>query len=291
MKKVFIVLMIFLLSVSSIPIVDSEASLDDLDQQQSNYVASSCLLGSMVYAQSFEPSLNTLAHVELFMKKMGNLFGNTVLSIRDSLTGDDLTSVSKDSVEIDDELEWVLFDFPDIQVKPGNKYYIILIPDPDSDGGEGFNYLSWAFGLQDYYQKGAAYLKNNDSWNEGTTSYRSADYTFKSYGFDNDENKVEIIISTGNFNQDIGFGVSIDVLNYDTGSVMVNYSITRDRYFVKDFPETYSNNFTAPPEEYYGTLIGIGNNFIIYNVIISAWIGEYRMTRQGIAIGELVILK
>ena len=106
-----------------------------------------------------------------------------------------------------------------------------------------------------------------------------------------DDDTVEITISAGNFNKDIGFGVSIDVLNYRKDSVIINYSITRDRYFVKDFPETYENSFSVPPEDYWATLIGIGNNFIIYNLNISAWYGEYKINRRGICIGELVILK
>jgi hypothetical protein len=84
--------------------------------------------------------------------------------------------------------------------------------------------------------------------------------------------------------------VSIDVLNHKTESVIIDYSITRDRYFVKDFPETYQDDFTVPPEEYWVNKIGVGNEFIIYNLDISAWLGEYMINRKGIAIGELVIL-
>jgi hypothetical protein len=111
----------------------------------------------------------------------------------------------------------------------------------------------------------------------------------ETYGSDGDD--VEIIISAGNFNKNIGFGVSIDVLNYKEESALINYSITRDRYFVKDLPETYENNFTVPPEEYWVVKIGVGNAFIIYNLKISAWSGEYMINREGISIGELVILK
>ena len=279
----------FMPSISSI---NNNILDDEIDQQQENYNASTCLLGTMLFAQLFKPALETLTRVELFMNKVGNLYGDTILSIRDSLSGDDLTSVSKESIEINSELEWIEFDFPDIQVTPGTTYYIVLKPDPDSDGGNGFNYVSWAFGLDDPYPEGMPFWKYNGSWSEGIPGQSSADYTFITYGKDgNDENNVEITISAGNFNLDIGFGVSIDVLNYKKESVIINYSITRDRYFVKDFPETYENNFTAPPEEYWASLIGVGNEFIIYNLNISAWFGEYRISREGISIGELVILK
>ena len=276
----------------SINCMNNNETSDEIDQQQQKYNASTALLGTMLFAQLFKPGLETLTRVELFMNKLGNLYGNSILSIRESLSGDDLTSVSKESIEINNDMEWIEFDFPDIQVTPGGTYYIVLKPDPDSDGGWGFNYISWAFGLEDPYPKGVPFWKHNGSWNEDIPGQSSADYAFITYGKNgNNEDNVEITISAGNFNKDIGFGVSIDVINYKKESVIINYSITRDRYFVKDFPETYENNFTAPPEEYWASLIGVGNEFIIYNLNISAWFGEHKINREGISIGELVILK
>lgn len=290
----FIVLFIICFFVSSsvmpcINCLNNDEISEEVDQKQDKYDASTCLLGTMLFAQLFKPGLKTLTKVKLFMNKVGNLYGSSILSIRSSLSGDDLTSVSKESIEINSELEWIEFDFPDIQVTPGVTYYIVLKPDPDSDGGYGFNYISWAFGLGDPYPQGVPFWKYNESWNEGIPGHSSADYTFITYA--KDENNVEITISAGNFNKDIGFGVSIDVINYKKESVIINYSITRDRYFVKDFPETYENNFTAPPEEYWSCIIGVGNKFIIYNLNISAWFEDYKMNREGISIGELVILK
>jgi hypothetical protein len=46
----------------------------------------------------------------------------------------------------------------------------------------------------------------------------------------------------------------------------------------------------VPPEEYWFKTIGIGNTFIIYNLEISAWIGDYEVNRKGISFGEFVIL-
>ena len=292
MRKVKLFLIIVLIGILSIPTVYSEETNDEIDQEQINYNASASFLGGVLFAQSFVPNVDTLTRVELLIYKMGDLYGNSVLSIRESLTGNDLTSVSKESVEIGNDLEWVEFDFPNIQVTPGDSYYIIVDPDPDSDGGEGFNFIAWAFSWEDLYLKGAPYWHYNFLWNDGIPSHSSADYAFKTYGNnENNQDTIEISISAGNFNMDIGRGVSIDVLNYRNEPVNIEYSITRDRYFVKDFPETYTNNFTAPAEDYWSSLIGIGNEFIIYNLEISAWFEEYRVDREGIAIGELVFLK
>jgi hypothetical protein len=197
MKKVsFIMIIVF--TIISIQTVYSEQLSDEIDQQQTDYNASTCLLGSVLLAQSFKPELETLTRVSLLMNKMGDLFGNSILSIRESLMSDDLTSVSKDSVEINEDMNWIDFDFPDIKIIPGDTYYIILNPDPDSDGGEGFNYLTWAFGWGDLYPRGKAYWQYNGSWNEGTSSHRSADYTFETYGIDsNNGDMVEITLSEG----------------------------------------------------------------------------------------------
>ena len=155
---------------------------DELDQYQEKYDASTCLLGTVFFAQSFKPSLETLTRVKLFMNKIGDLYGNSILSIRESLSGDNLTSALKESIEINHDFEWIEFDFPDIQVTSGETYYIILKPDPDSDGGNGFNYIGWAFGLEDPYPKGSPFWKYNGSWSEGIPGHSSADYTFKTYG-------------------------------------------------------------------------------------------------------------
>lgn len=186
--------------IPSISSINNNIVYDEIDQQQENYDASTCLLGTMLFAQLFKPSFETLTRVKLFMNKVGNLYGNSILSIRDGLLGDDLTSVSVESIDITNELGWIEFDFPDIQVTPGVTYYIVLKPDPDSDGGNGFNYISWAFGLEDPYPKGMPFWKYNGSWSEGIPGQSSADYTFKTFGVkgnDESEPKLETYIVTG----------------------------------------------------------------------------------------------
>ena len=156
---------------------------NEVDQEQTTNDAASCLLGSLLFAQSFKPSLNTVTRVELLLNKIGNLYSNSILSIRESLTGDDLTSAAVNSVDINDDFEWVEFNFPDINVTPGESYYIVLQPDPESDGGEGSNFMSWSFAVENPYPKGNPYVKYSDSWVEGIPGHSSADYTFKTYGY------------------------------------------------------------------------------------------------------------
>ena len=190
MKKIVVILicMLFIGSsiLPSISCLNNNVIFDEIDQKQDKYDgASTALLGSMLFAQSFKPGLETLTRVELLMNKLGNLYGNSILSIRESLSGEDLTSVSKESLEINSDMEWIEFDFPDITVNTGDSYYIVLKPDPDSDGGWGFNFIGWAFGGGDSYQNGDPYEYYNGSWSKGITSQFSADYTFKTFGINN----------------------------------------------------------------------------------------------------------
>ena len=223
------------------------------------------------------------------MNKLGNLYGYSILSIREMLTGDDLTSVSKESIEINQDFEWVEFDFPDIQVTPGDSYYIILKPDPDSDGGEGFNYIAWAFGWKDFYEKGSPFLKYDGAWSEGIPGHSSADYTFKIFGLNgNDEDEIEIDIYAGQFGQDMGFGISIDVLNHKEEDVKCFVELEYDFIFrdYKDFIHEY--NFTVPPENPWNSRQSTGIGGIKY-VTVTAKVEDFVVSRTGISIGKLMI--
>jgi len=205
--------------VPCISCLNNNGISDEIDQQQDKYDASTCLLGTMLFAQSFRPSLETLTRVELLMNKLGNLYGNSILSIRESLSGEDLTSVSKESLEIYSDMKWIEFDFPDITVRTGDIYYIVLKPDPDSDGGDEFNFIGWAFGVEDPYQNGDPFEYYNGLWSKGITGHSSADYTFKTYGYDNepptnpictyDKSNKEITVSSTDLDGDqIRYGIS-----------------------------------------------------------------------------------
>ena len=288
--KIVTIVSIIVITIICVPSLFSAPINEELDQQQIDYDATTCLHGNMLFAQSFTPEVDTLTKVELIMNKMGDLFGNSVLSIRESLTSFDLTLVIKESIEIDGDLSWITFDVPDIDVIPGETYYIVLTPDPNADGGEE-HYLSWGFSWDDSYADGSAYWQYEGSWNQGVPSHRTADYTFKTYGIkDDSDEEVELDITAGGFGRNMGFGVAIDVYNYESEEILIEYSITRDRFFIKDLPETYTNNFTVPPEAFWMAKIGVGNEFLIYNLEISAWYDDNKITKTGISIGEFVIL-
>lgn len=262
---------------------------DEIDQEQSIHEASTCLLGSMVFAQSFKPTFCTLTRVKLLLNKEGYLYGNSILSIRESLTGNDLTLVSKESLELNTELEWIEFDFPDIQVTPGELYYIILKPDPDSDGGNAFTFISWAFGWNDYYENGAPYQKYEGSWGDGISAHENADYTFKTYGIDTgSEGDVEIELYAGYFGQDFGSGISIDIYNHKDHNVTLYFNQSFDFIFKHKTDFNQKSVRTIPPDRLWNIRAGLPVG--IKRVSISVECEGTNVYREGFSINDFIFL-
>jgi hypothetical protein len=168
---------------------------DMLDQNQSDFSGWSWVVlnqGSML-AQSFKPSLNVLTRIEILLIKIGSPYEVTI-SIRDNLSGADLTSISVLENEIPRiEPKWIEFDFQDIYVEPEQTYYIVWYP----IGIDSTNYFGWSYGDYNPYDRGDAYhyFPTND-WeiNEGNPNHPNPDYCFKTYGVHNNPpNKPQII--------------------------------------------------------------------------------------------------
>jgi len=93
-------------------------------------------------AQGFIPNLPILTKVSLNVIKHGNP-GPLTLSIGDNLSGSDLTNITIQESHFLPEIEELTdFDFPDIDVVPGNTYYIIVkAPQAIQNNGD-FNYYT-----------------------------------------------------------------------------------------------------------------------------------------------------
>lgn len=171
---------------------------DFLDQNQSDY----CDWGWAVWgidfklAQSFKPTYNTVTRVELLISLVGTP-GKLVISIRNDLSGPDLTSFTILKADISGFHEqWIEFDFPDIGVEPEKTFYIIWSTiDADST-----NYFVWGYGDNNPYDRGDAYTYSpNNGWekNEGTTNHPDIDFCFKTYGYHQENNPPDKPIITG----------------------------------------------------------------------------------------------
>jgi len=135
-------------------------------------------------AQRFTPTKQSLSKVSLMIGKYGNPPANSIItvSIRNSLNGDTLTSKQVDMDTI--STSKVDFDFPDIDVIPGNQYYIICSIDRHNQHGPYY----WSFTVNDKYKNGDSWLSNNcQTWYNAEDlfiQFDGIDFGFTTYWID-----------------------------------------------------------------------------------------------------------
>jgi len=166
--------------------VMSTSKGDVLDQSQPAMdwfgpIGSGPLWGNLNYiiAQTFTPTMPVLTRVELMVGRNYTTIYNYTVAIRDSLNGSDMTSVSVAAEQIVIEnFSWIEFDFPDIEVTPGNTYYIVSYTVNATD-----NWYAWGLKMGDVYLNGTIYFTIDDgiTWEEEP----GGDMTFMTYGRDN----------------------------------------------------------------------------------------------------------
>ena len=110
-------------------------------------------------AQSFVPSKDILSQVSLLLCRWGKPNYVFNVSIREELTGYDLTTAELIPPFGDKNYSWVTFDFPDIKVVPGKKYYIVC----RASGGTPGDCYGWF------------YANDSSAYPEGET-YGSGDH-------------------------------------------------------------------------------------------------------------------
>jgi len=131
-------------------------------------------------AQSFKPNSNTLSKIKLklqrniYYKDFVNEYGEYPVNLiicEDLNNGEDIRNVSKDlSLEIKEGRRgyWVEFDFDDIPITPGNKYFFALTYNIYSDPDDMPLYDVCVFdgpgSSQGNYLKGEAWKYNNGEW-------------------------------------------------------------------------------------------------------------------------------
>lgn len=165
-------------------------SIEVVDQQQTSSSGQGCPFFSYLWiAQGFIPSLETLTKVEVKLFKGGNPTSPIIISIRNSLSGSDLTSVSIDGSLVSEYSKWIDFNFPDINVTPGNEYYIVC----RSSGGSMINYYCAVFDINNPYGGGEAWgsINYGANWElieDYYPQYPEPDACFKTYCLDESPN-------------------------------------------------------------------------------------------------------
>ncbi len=147
-------------------------------------------------AQGFVPTVDKLTAVQLYLFSGDNVASgyDITVSIRDDLDGDDLTSVKVNADQVGD-YKWLSFDFPDIDIIPDEKYYIIAMSD---DGGSNVDTTyAWFVGDGDLYHNGAPWTNYSDGgWKSPSTA--DCDFCFKTWYTEEKSN--QYIKSINDFN-------------------------------------------------------------------------------------------
>ena len=199
-KKLVVILFIMLMFSSAYPILGSAENkpihpemiitgmLDELDQQSTKSDKSYAIGASdKELAQSFTPTLPKLTRVILRLRSMGTPeFYYYYVDIKSSYMGSALTTayIHRDTLLIGTNS--CEFDFPDISVTPGTKYYIVLRG--VSDSGD-IAKVYWWYGYPDPYAGGDAWFESfSGGWNYLQEGIDRCDFWFQTYGSEEENN-------------------------------------------------------------------------------------------------------
>jgi hypothetical protein len=132
-------------------------------------------------AQNFTPSVDILTRVSLYIRKFGLTEPfDLKIEIRENDPDGNLliTEIYSDD-EIPDTWTWFEVDFDDLEITPGDDYFIVI---PSAPGGtsNGFGY-EWGYSYGDTYDSGSFWFTRDGGgwWRDLPTRY---DFTFKTYG-------------------------------------------------------------------------------------------------------------
>ncbi len=193
--KKFMFFLIFLLVTTSFDYVHGvkmqEKTIDILDQENGGVGCGGCegatpmlITDGYYYAQSFTPSHNVLSRVKLFLKKSGTppIGMKLTLFIRETPDGDNLASIEKEI----EGCEFINFffdlDIQDINVIPGNMYYMVIMTHDVCTDNNGYG---WYSTNENPYSKGSFWTSYNMiKWSENEECDMFFQTYWKDYGPD-----------------------------------------------------------------------------------------------------------
>ncbi len=153
---------------------------DQIDQQNSDVGSSSgswFIYDTHHQAQEFKTTVDTLTKAAIYGDREGSPPNGLIVSIRDSLTGQDLTSVEIPADTIPENTgTWIVADFQDIHVTPGLTYYLVC---RTVGGGYPGALFAWWRTPDTNYPNGSAYHSG-----DGGASWftNDDDFLFQTYG-------------------------------------------------------------------------------------------------------------
>jgi len=148
--------------------------LDQYQNQSDSYIVFS---HGQSYGQSFTPSYEVLTRVKLFLGKRGSVTADLHFFVLGDLGGTSFIHLIKTAEEVSDTSQWHEFDFPDVEVNAGEKYYLVL-HSTEYATHSGYKWHGAHSG--NLYPNGEEWWFNGDSWEifgDGTR-----DFAFETYG-------------------------------------------------------------------------------------------------------------
>lgn len=199
--------------------LEIDSNSDYLDQEQKYCCGYAYMIDNSVpLAQSFIPTYKVLTRVELMVVKRYNP-GDMTVSIKKDLDGDDLASITLTANEIAEDMSWKCFDFPDIEVTPGETYYVVC----NALDVVEYNAYFWYYGINDAYPDGNGWVKKT-SWKEFTVSgFPDPDFGFKTFGLNTNIPTIPEIIGPANGNVQTSY--DYEIISYDEDGDEISYYV------------------------------------------------------------------
>ncbi|HMA82857.1 MAG TPA: hypothetical protein VKP59_01375, partial [Candidatus Thermoplasmatota archaeon] len=138
--------------------------------------------GDWAGAQSFVPTVDMLSSVDIYIRASSRIGFNLTVELRENnVSGNLIDSKSYSPDEIPNSWSWFNVDFEDISVSPGEKYFIILPPEPNFDK-DVFGY-EWGYAFGDQYPDGSFWFTRDGGglWRDLPDNY---EFSFKTYGIE-----------------------------------------------------------------------------------------------------------
>jgi hypothetical protein len=153
-----------------------------VDQEQLLHSKEFRIHSNVWVAQSFRPSMTPLTKILIRINKPVVIEYPLELSIRKNLNETELTYTLVQSNDIPYYTHWVEFDFPDIEVEPEEKYYMVIRT--HSPAGQSYCWLYESSSTNDPYERGKQWYSQTfgNLWMESDDS-SYVDSTFRTYSY------------------------------------------------------------------------------------------------------------
>ena len=261
-KGIAFLILSIIIGLTLTPVSSKNTNLtgDQLDQEQTISDGKDYIYSDHWKAQSFKPTTKMLTRVQLYISRLGDITSDFEVDIKDSLSGQSLTSCSVPASEIPlANTEWVDFDFLDIQVTVDTTYYIVC----KTNTGDQSNSYNWYEASGNPYENGIKYYSDDNGVNwQQNPDY---DFCFKTYG---QKAELDIPYIKGGFGWNIYYGIE-NIGTTEINNISVYFAFSSG-LILTGKTRTDTINQTIPPGEIldnaFSPVIGFGSTEITITV-------------------------